>query len=66
MKFFKHMYGNEPDQWSDKLKGQDQLRFIINCFTRMRLCDAKGRLDFHYIIVQGTGNNSGLRHSTRY
>jgi len=47
-KFFKGMYGNEPDLWSDKLKDQEQLRFAVNCFTRMRFCDAKGRLDFKY------------------
>ena len=46
--FFKVMYGNEPDQWSDKLTTQEQLRFSVNCFTRMRFCDDKGRLDFHY------------------
>ncbi len=46
--FLKQMYGNQPDCWSDKLKGIEQLRFTVNCFTRMRFCDAKGRLDFHY------------------
>lgn len=44
--FFKVMYGDEPDQWSDKLKTLEQLRFTVNCFTRLRFCDAKGRLDF--------------------
>jgi bis(5'-nucleosyl)-tetraphosphatase (symmetrical) len=48
LKFFKSMYGNEPDIWSDKLKGVEQLRFAVNCFTRMRFCDAQGRLDFKY------------------
>lgn len=48
LKFFKDMYGNEPEQWSDKLKDHEQLRFAVNCFTRMRLCDAKGCLDFKY------------------
>ncbi|MCK5191102.1 MAG: symmetrical bis(5'-nucleosyl)-tetraphosphatase [Methylococcales bacterium] len=46
--FFKVMYGNEPDQWSEKLKTQEQLRFTVNCFTRMRFCDDKGRLDFEH------------------
>ena len=45
-KFFKHMYGNEPDRWSEKLKGYELLRFTVNCFTRMRLCDDKGTIDF--------------------
>lgn len=48
VKFFKQMYGNEPDKWSDKLKGYEQLRFAVNCFSRMRFCDEKGRLDFKY------------------
>jgi bis(5'-nucleosyl)-tetraphosphatase (symmetrical) len=47
-KFLKTMYGNEPDQWSEKLTEQEQLRFTVNCFTRMRFCDAQGRLDFKY------------------
>lgn len=41
-----HMYGNKPDIWSPTLTGLAKLRFIINCFTRMRYCDAYGRLDF--------------------
>ncbi|SJM95867.1 diadenosine tetraphosphatase [Crenothrix polyspora] len=44
--FLKQMYGNKPDIWSAKLKGMSRLRFIINCFTRMRYCDSNGRLDF--------------------
>jgi len=46
--FFKVMYGNEPDVWSDKLKAKEQLRFSVNCFTRMRFCDNNGRLDFSH------------------
>lgn len=44
--FLKQMYGNKPNIWSANLKGPGKLRFIINCFTRMRFCDAAGRLDF--------------------
>ena len=43
--FLAHMYGSMPDQWSDTLTGNDRLRFIINCFTRLRFCDAEGRLN---------------------
>jgi len=46
--FFKHMYGNEPSQWSDALKGMDRLRFIINALTRMRFCNVDGRLNLTY------------------
>jgi bis(5'-nucleosyl)-tetraphosphatase (symmetrical) len=38
------MYGNEPVQWSDNLTGMDRLRFITNCFTRLRYCTSDGRL----------------------
>ena len=34
--FLKQMYGNKPNIWSTDLKGASKLRFIINCFTRMR------------------------------
>jgi len=44
--FLKQMYGNKPNIWSSDLKRVDKLRFIINCFTRMRYCDVNGRLDF--------------------
>ncbi len=42
---FDAMYGNKPDQWSDKLRGMDRLRFVINVFTRMRFCTRDGRID---------------------
>lgn len=34
--FFHHMYGDKPKKWSNDLTGWDRLRFITNCFTRMR------------------------------
>lgn len=40
------MYGNQPDIWHDDLQGEDRLRAIINALTRMRMCDAQGRMNF--------------------
>ena len=42
--FFQHMYGNEPDVWREDLSGWARLRFIVNCFTRLRYVDAAGRI----------------------
>lgn len=43
-RFFARMYGNKPDLWSASLRGSDRLRFIVNCFTRLRYCDPSGHL----------------------
>ena len=44
--FLDYMYGNIPDHWSDDLDGWERIRFIINCFTRMRYCTDSGQLVF--------------------
>ena len=44
--FLTAMYGSRPDRWSENLKGQDRLRFITNCLTRIRFVRADGSLDF--------------------
>lgn len=46
--FFKVMYGDTPNKWSSELKGMEKIRFIVNCFTRIRYCDKKGKLDFKH------------------
>jgi len=43
--FIDRMYGNKPERWSEDLSGWERLRFITNCFTRLRYCDADGRVD---------------------
>lgn len=45
VEFFHHMYGNDPGCWSEELTGWPRLRFIANCFTRMRFCDLSGHLN---------------------
>ena len=42
---FDEMYGDQPDKWSDSLKGMDRLRFAINALTRLRVCTRDGRVD---------------------
>jgi bis(5'-nucleosyl)-tetraphosphatase (symmetrical) len=44
-KLFKHMYGDKPDRWDDDLAGYERLRYIVNCFTRLRFIDKHGRLE---------------------
>jgi len=44
--FFAHMYGNEPDTWSDNLQGWERLRVITNYLTRLRYCELEGKMDF--------------------
>ncbi|MGE5626108.1 MAG: diadenosine tetraphosphatase, partial [Bacillota bacterium] len=43
--FFEHMYGDKPRRWSPELEGFGRLRFIVNCYTRLRYCNAEGDLD---------------------
>jgi bis(5'-nucleosyl)-tetraphosphatase (symmetrical) len=43
-KLFERLYGDQPDRWDQSLDGEERLRFIVNCFTRLRYVDADGRL----------------------
>jgi bis(5'-nucleosyl)-tetraphosphatase (symmetrical) len=43
-RLFERLYGDQPDLWDDALEGEARLRFIANCFTRLRYVDANGRL----------------------
>ncbi|HHH48194.1 MAG TPA: symmetrical bis(5'-nucleosyl)-tetraphosphatase [Gammaproteobacteria bacterium] len=42
--FLAHMYGDKPRRWAMDLTGWERLRFIVNCFTRLRFCRVDGEL----------------------
>jgi bis(5'-nucleosyl)-tetraphosphatase (symmetrical) len=58
--FLGHMYGNKPARWSDNLSGWDRLRFIVNCFTRLRFCTPEGKLDFKHKGLPGSQEGDHL------
>lgn len=41
-----HLFGSEPNDWDNGLKGYERIRYIVNAFARMRFCTAKGKLEF--------------------
>lgn len=53
-RYLQEMYGNVPDRWSEDLTGWERLRFITNCFTRLRFCDSEGRLALEEKAAPGT------------
>jgi len=48
LKFFEHMYGNEPHAWGNDLRGMDRLRMITNAMTRLRFCTPAGEMEFSH------------------
>lgn len=44
--FLANLWGSEPAQWSEHLRGWDRLRVIVNAMTRMRFCTPDGRMEF--------------------
>ncbi len=54
LSFLKSMYGNTPNAWDENLVGHDRLRFIVNCFTRMRYLNNKNELNFSEKGAPGT------------
>jgi len=45
--YFQHMYGNQPESWSDDLQGPERWRLITNYLTRMRYCTSSGQLELN-------------------
>ncbi len=52
--FFAHMYGDQPNHWESSLNGWERLRVIVNACTRLRYCDAEGRMDLRFKGATGT------------
>jgi len=48
VEFLAHAYGDMPNQWHPELPEQDRWRVSLNAFTRLRLCDQQGKMDFSY------------------
>jgi bis(5'-nucleosyl)-tetraphosphatase (symmetrical) len=60
-RLFQMMYGDEPSRWDEALAGAERLRFIVNCFTRLRYVDADGRLALR---VKGSPNKAQTKQLT--
>ncbi len=43
--FFLTMYGNKPARWKKEMTDTERWRVITNYFTRMRFCNAEGKLE---------------------
>jgi len=44
-KLLENLFGNQPNLWSDDLKGYDRQRCIVNYLTRMRFCAPDSSLE---------------------
>ncbi len=51
--FFAHMYGDRPRRWRPGQPHHSRMRAITNVMTRMRFCDARGRLELEAKGVPG-------------
>ena len=51
--FIGNVYGNSPTKWNAKHNDRDRWRISVNAFTRLRLCDLEGNMDFDYKGVLG-------------
>ena len=47
-KFLRNLFGNSPAKWDESLIGVDRWSCIVNYFTRMRICDLKGTMNFDF------------------
>ena len=59
--FVATMYGDQPSIWDADLRGPERLRFITNCFTRMRYVRADGALDLKQKDAPASSENVKLQ-----
>lgn len=59
-RFLSRMYGDQPEQWKNRLRGFDRTRFVVNCLTRLRYCRPDGSLDLRPKSAPGTQTNGLL------
>jgi bis(5'-nucleosyl)-tetraphosphatase (symmetrical) len=52
--FLAAMYGSKPERWQDAHTAMEKHRFTINVLTRLRYCDADGRIDLKMKDAPGT------------
>lgn len=43
--FLATLFGNQPDRWSDALRGPDRWRVVVNALTRLRFCTPEGVME---------------------
>ena len=48
VEFLTQAYGNQPNHWQAEMPDVDRWRVTLNAFTRLRLCDQNGSMDFDY------------------
>ncbi len=58
VRLFSQMYGDRPDRWDEVRSSEERLRFIVNCFTRLRYVDTDGRL---MLRVKGSPHKAQTR-----
>ena len=44
--FLSALFGNQPNQWADDLRGIERWRVVVNALTRLRFCATDGTMEF--------------------